>query len=183
MTDQLALMAALTESQRLGFLGSRPIEEVIEHARAFVAGLRLVDGGCRVIDLGSGGGVPGLVIAHDRPDLQVTLLDRRTKRTDFLERMVRRLGWDERVSVIAGDVADFDPHPRFDAAVARGFGPPTQTLRVAASMVRPGGFVVISEPPQGDRWDADVVASLCVERVRSPVAAGRVVVFARLPDA
>ncbi len=182
MTDELALTGALTESQRLGFLGSRPIEEVIEHARAFVAGLGAVERGGRVIDLGSGGGVPGLVIAHDRPDLPVTLLDRRTKRTDFLERMVRRLGWDERVSVIAGDVADFDPHPRFDAAVARGFGPPAQTLRVAASMVRPGGIVVISEPPHGDRWDPDVVTALHVERVAAPDTTGRVAVFLRLAD-
>ena len=55
---------ALRESQRLGFLGARPIDEVIEHARSFVRGLDAVGSNGSVIDLGAGGGVPGLVIAH-----------------------------------------------------------------------------------------------------------------------
>ena len=109
-----------------------------------------------MIDLGSGGGVPGLVIAHDRPDLHVTLLDRRTKRTDFLERSVRRLGWTERVSVVAPMSHRSTPTPSFDAAVARGFGPPAETLTVAARLRdEPVAHVVISEPPTGDRWAGD----------------------------
>ena len=75
------LHEALGRAQRLGFLGERPIPEVIAHARGFVSALGEVTGS--VIDLGAGGGVPGLVIAVDRPDLAITLLDRRTKRTDF----------------------------------------------------------------------------------------------------
>jgi 16S rRNA (guanine527-N7)-methyltransferase len=172
------LIDALTEAQRLGFLGARPIPEVIEHAGAFVEGLNGLSADARVIDLGSGGGVPGLVIANDRPDLQVTLLDRRTKRTDFLERIVHRLGWAERVSVIPTDVAAFHPDDLFDAAVARGFGPPAETLAVAARLVRVGGRVVISEPPTGDRWDVDVLARVGVERVT--VSLGRVAVFVRV---
>ena len=76
------LHEALGTSQRLGFLGDRPIDEVIEHARAFVSAVEGISGS--VIDLGAGGGVPGLVLAVDRPDLLITLLDRRTKRTDLL---------------------------------------------------------------------------------------------------
>ena len=45
-----------------------------------------------VVDLGSGGGVPGLVIARARPDLRLVLVDRRAARTDHLPRLVRRLG-------------------------------------------------------------------------------------------
>jgi 16S rRNA (guanine527-N7)-methyltransferase len=149
------LRRALLDAQRAGFLGSRPIEEVIEHARGFVDALDDVDG--RVVDLGSGGGVPGLVIAHDRPDLRVTLLDRRAKRTDFLARVVRRLGWTERVEVVEADAEQFATagEGAYDAAVARGFGPPFETLRIAARLTRLGGAVVISEPPVGgDRWAA-----------------------------
>ena len=171
------LVEALTEAQHLGFLGARPITEVIEHARAFVDALNEFPADARVIDLGSGGGVPGLVIAAERPDLHVTLLDRRTKRTDFLERSVRRLGWTERVSVMATDVATLRPDPLFDAAVARGFGPPAETLVVAARLVRVGGLVVISEPPTGDRWERDLLTRAGVERVTAAV--GRVAVFIR----
>lgn len=174
------LVDALTEAQHLGFLGARPITEVVEHAGAFVQALKTLSAGARVIDLGSGGGVPGLVIAAARPDLHVTLLDRRTKRTDFLERNVRRMGWTERVSVVATDVAAFHPDPLFDAAVARGFGPPAETLSVAVRLARVGGRVVISEPPTGDRWDIDALTRAGVERLTGSF--GRVAVFTRVGD-
>jgi 16S rRNA (guanine527-N7)-methyltransferase len=160
------LAGVLRRAQELGFLGARPIEGVIEHAREFVTALGDLDEGSRVVDLGAGGGVPGLVIAHDRPDLQITLLDRRTKRTDFLELVVRRLGWTERVEVVATDVARFvaERPPPFDAAVARGFGPPAETLRWATALVGADGVIVISEPPTGDRWDPAVLEDLGVHR-------------------
>lgn len=170
MADLDALIESLRESQRLGFLGDRAIGEVVEHARAFC---RALDGltpsngpRCGVIDLGAGGGVPGLVIAHDLPELAVTLLDRRATRTDHLQRIVRRLGWGDRVTVVTGDATDLvRTHAgQFDAAVARGFGPPETTLRLGARFVRPGGRVVISEPPTGDRWDQDLLDQLGVRR-------------------
>jgi 16S rRNA (guanine527-N7)-methyltransferase len=155
METSPALFAALGDAQRVGLLGARPIDEVIEHARGFVNALESTVGA--VVDLGAGGGVPGLVIAHDRPDLTVTLIDRRAKRTDFLERIVRRLGWAGRVDVVAADVRDVvvSDGARFDGAVARGFGPPSSTLQLAVRLVRPGGVVVMSEPPDGDRWSDD----------------------------
>jgi len=161
------LHEALGRSQRLGFLGGRPIAEVIEHARSFVGALDGVTGS--VVDLGAGGGVPGLVIAVDRPDLFLTLLDRRTKRTDFLAQMTRRLGLSERVSVVAADVEDVirSGHVDFDAAVARGFGPPGFTLRTAARCVGDGGVIVISEPPSGDRWDPSLLDELGLKRTPS----------------
>lgn len=170
------LVAALEQSQRLGFLGARPIPEVIAHARGFVRALDEHADVQTVLDLGAGGGVPGLVIAHDRPELHVTLLDRRAKRTDFLERVVRRLEWSDRVTVICADVADFRPDDRFDAVVARGFGPPSSTLSVAARLVRPGHPIVISEPPESDRWDDALIDRLGVRRLPdapAPPEAGR----------
>lgn len=160
------LHEALGISQRLGFLGDRPIVEVIEHARAFVSALHGVSGS--VIDLGAGGGVPGLVLAVDRPDLAITLLDRRTKRTDFLSRMVRRMRLDH-VSVVAADVdvAIRQGCVGFDAVVARGFGPPDVTLQTGARCLGRGGVIVISEPPSGDRWDPELVESLALVRTPS----------------
>lgn len=169
-------------SQRLGFLGARPIDEVVEHAGAFVHALESVSG--RVVDLGSGGGVPGLVIAVARPDLRLTLVDRRTKRTDFLRRMVRRLQLDGRVTVISADIDEL-PHTGFvphDAAVARGFGPPEVTLAAARRVVRADGVIVISEPPDDAvvaRWDEELLAASDVIRLDHPDR--RVAVFRATP--
>lgn len=162
MTDDAdPLHDALASSQRLGMLGDRPIAEVIDHARAFVDALRDERG--VVVDLGSGGGVPGLVVAAARPDLHVILIDRRATRTDHLRRLVARLGWRDRVDVITGDVTEMSGRfDEADAAIARGFGPPVATLRAAAPLVRGGGRLVVSEPPHAgaDRWPAaDVTAS------------------------
>lgn len=169
---------ALGRSQRLGFLGDWPIIEVIEHARSFVAALDGVTGS--VIDLGAGGGVPGLVVATDRPDLQLTLLDRRTKRTDFLTQMIRRLGLTAHTNVLATDIDDAirSGHVGFDAVIARGFGPPEFTLRSAVRCVRAGGVIVISEPPSGDRWDPELLSELHVVRTPSDKRVVRFVVSA-----
>jgi 16S rRNA (guanine527-N7)-methyltransferase len=174
------LRQALDDARRLGMIGPSPIDEVIEHARRFLPALADVAG--RVIDLGSGGGVPGLVIAHDRPDLHVTLLDRRSKRTDFLSRVVRRLGWNERVEVLATDASTLVvvEDDRYDGAVARGFGPPFETLRLAVGITRPGGVVVISEPPDGDRWtECPLLADGTVRRDEATTGVVRFTVLAR----
>jgi 16S rRNA (guanine527-N7)-methyltransferase len=155
------LVAVLTDARRLGFLGPRPVAEVIEHAMAFVDAIEDRTG--RLIDLGSGAGVPGLVVALARPDLDVVLLDRRQKRADVLERAVRRLGLTDRVRVRCADVAHVDASS-FEIVTARGFGPPEVTLRQAARIVGPGGTIVISEPPTGDRWDPDLLAALHLHR-------------------
>lgn len=174
------VVEALAESQRLGFLGARPIAEVIAHAQVFTAALAAtVNDTFHVVDLGAGGGVPGLVIASQLPSARLTLVDRRAKRTDFLERVVRRLGWTDRVVVECADVADVAANRpgSFDATVARGFGEPVSTIRLASRLVRRGGRIVISEPPAGDRWDADLLAELGLTRSELRTAGGRVAVF------
>lgn len=159
MTDPAgmdALREVLTRAQRLGTLGDRPIDEVIEHARQFVAGLADVTG--RVLDIGTGAGIPGLVIAMDRPDLELVLVDRRATRMDELSRAVMSLGLIDRVMVITADVEtlarDQSYAGQFDAVVSRGFGPPDVTLRAARPFLKNGGRFVVSEPPSRDtnRW-------------------------------
>jgi 16S rRNA (guanine527-N7)-methyltransferase len=158
MSSSTALIETLRDAQRFGFFGGRPIEEAVAHAGQYVAAIGPVGPTARLLDLGSGGGLPGLVIAEALPMASIVLLDRRQKRTDFLERAVRRLGWDH-VEVWCGDaervvrrIADGTVRP-FDVVTARGFGPPQITLRTAVACVAPDGVIIISEPPEGDRWD------------------------------
>jgi 16S rRNA (guanine527-N7)-methyltransferase len=175
-----ALVAALAESQRLGMLGNRPVADVIEHAGAFVDALAEVSG--TVVDLGSGGGVPGLVIARARPDLRLLLVDRRSSRTDHLRRLVGRLRLTARVEVLTVDVSvRGELAGRADAVVARGFGTPSATLRSAAPLLRSDGtgLIVVSEPPRAvpGRWPPDLLDALGL--VDTAHADRRVAVFRR----
>jgi 16S rRNA (guanine527-N7)-methyltransferase len=165
------LIETLRDAQRFGFFGSRPIDEAVDHARWFVEALVPFGPPDRLVDLGSGGGLPGLVVADAFPETSVLLLDRRQKRTDFLELAVRRLGWSH-VEVRCGDVDELLAEvaaaelPRFDAVTARGFGPPEFTLRSAVGLCAAGGSIVISEPPAGDRWDPRLMTELGVRGER-----------------
>lgn len=169
-------MEALESSQRLGMLGERPVHEAVEHAGAFVAALVDVHG--VVVDLGSGGGVPGLVVAVARPDLRVVLVDRRATRTDHLARLVRRLDLEAQVMVRRAEAMTLTLPFVADAVVARSFGPPEVTARAAARLLGPGGLLVVSEPPDAeDRWTATVSFA------RMPWADRRVAVLRRIPGA
>ena len=159
-------LEVLRESQRLGFLGARPVEQVAEHAAAFATALGTLADGARLIDLGSGGGLPGLVLADLLPRCSIVLVDRRQKRTDFLQRAIRRLGH-EHVRVREADVfgvaqeVEAGIEPPFDAVTARGFGPPQVTLRLARRLVDDHGAIVISEPPaEEQRWNQGFVDEL-----------------------
>ncbi len=172
------LLRIFAEAQKIGALGSAPLSEIIDHAASFADALPLGVASC--IDLGSGAGVPGLVIAVLRPEIQMTLIDRRAKRTDTLARSVHSLGVQNHVRVICGDVEVLRHQNEFahsfDAACSRGFGPPTQTLRWAVDLVKSGGVVVVSEPPPGspDRW---LNINLVELGVSSPTRRGPVAVF------
>jgi 16S rRNA (guanine527-N7)-methyltransferase len=168
------LLETLRDAQRLGLLGDRPIEEAAAHSMAFVEAIGDLPRGARIVDLGSGGGLPGLVLAHEYPDAEILLVDRRQKRTDFLERAVRRLGW-AHVVVRCDDVSTLRGEPAFDVVTARGFGPPAPTLRIAAELVAATGRIVISEPPSGDRWPVELLRDLGLSSVRQ----GAVRVFRR----
>ena len=156
-----ALLAVLGEHQRIGAIGPVALEDAVAHSRRFVSAIP--ESASTLIDLGSGGGLPGLVVAWDRPSMTITLVDRREKRTDGLRRSVARLGWIDRVRVVTGDIVRLgaDPAHRhaYDVVTARSFGPPDVTLSGALEFVRPGGTVLISDPPGRDRWP-DVVRDL-----------------------
>lgn len=165
------LIETLRQAQRLGFFGSRSIDDAVEHALGYVRAIGELRPGSRLIDLGSGGGLPGLVLAEAFPDCEIVLLDRRQKRTDFLFRAVARLG-DQHVTVVCADARRFadavscaEQRP-FDVVTARGFGPPGATLNLARRLLAEPGMIVISEPPNGDRWDEAQVAGLGLEHVR-----------------
>ena len=155
----------LAEARTLGFLGSGPPEDQRDHALAFVAALTGRAAGLG-IDLGTGGGVPGLVVARALPGWRWELVETVARRAAFLERALRRLALDDRVRVVHQRAEDVgrrsQARGRADAVTARSFGPPAVTAECAAPLLRPGGVLVVSEPPGGpaDRWDVAGLAAL-----------------------
>lgn len=147
----------LEDAQRVGTLGARPIPEVIDHARRFLT--LLPEGHLRIIDIGTGAGVPGLVIAAERPNCQVTLVDRRATRMDALMRGVAATGLGGHTRVLTADVRDLgrsEEHAgKYDVVVSRGFGPPETTLALARPLLKDGGILLVAEPPvhEPGRWD------------------------------
>lgn len=167
------LVEVLELARRGGALGTIDIGDAIAHSRLYVRGLTQVHG--RVVDIGSGGGIPGLVVAWDRPDLSVVLVDRRAKRTDMLLRACLALEFGDRVEVVTGDVSTLSTG--FDGLTARLFGTPASVVRIAERVVRPGGTAVVSEAPQGYDW-SDTPAGGWIRSVLSePTTTGRVVRF------
>lgn len=155
------LLAQLERARALGFLGPGPVGEHIDHAAGFLDALDGVTG--TVVDLGSGGGVPGLIIAVARPDLQLVLLDATAKRCRFLDQAVAALG--VRATVVEGRAEVVGHSARrgaADAVVARAFGGPGATAECAAPLLRVGGVLLVSEPPEpaADRWGAQGLRTL-----------------------
>jgi 16S rRNA (guanine527-N7)-methyltransferase len=170
------LSAVLERSAQLGFLGPAPVSDHLSHAEGFAHALPKPDPGRRpaLLDLGSGGGVPGLALLVWRADLRGVLLDARAKRTRFLSQAVAELDLSDRVSVVTGRAEELvlDPASElsqcFDVVVARSFGPPSATVEVAVHFLRPGGMLLVSEPPKGRRWAADGLHRVGLEQVLRP---------------
>jgi 16S rRNA (guanine527-N7)-methyltransferase len=162
------LSSVLADAQRLGFIGRGPIPAAVEHAGRFAAATpRDAE---RAVDLGSGGGLPGLVVAVERPHLHVVLLDASERRTTWLQRAVHRLDLGERIEVVAARAEEFGRDPawrgHFDVVYSRGFGPAAVTAECAAPLLRVGGTLIVSEPPEPDedRWDLGWLDTLGLER-------------------
>ncbi|MCY7300755.1 MAG: class I SAM-dependent methyltransferase [Ilumatobacteraceae bacterium] len=161
MPDDSLLLSALRAIQARGAIGESSLEQAIVHAEQFVAALPLQVS--TLVDLGSGGGLPGLVIAVRRPEIHVTLVERRQSRADLLARAIRALDLTDRVSVVAEDVrlvGESTPN-NFDAVTARSFAAPAITAHWAGVLLRAGGRLVVSEPPveDADRWPRELLAA------------------------
>ncbi len=107
------------------------------------------------MDLGSGGGVPGLVLAERWPAAGAVLLDANQRRARFLAEHVGSLGWEERVTVacLRAEEAGRDPAYRgcLPVVTARSFGVPAVVAECGAPLLQVGGILVVSEPPVGRR--------------------------------
>lgn len=146
VAEPLARYAALLLgwNRRINLTGARNLETLArEHiADAFAIAPHLPAAG-RCIDVGSGAGLPGLVLAVVRPDLAFELLEPLQKRRAFLAAARRELV----LSNVSISAARLEEHLEreagaYELAVSRAVFPLEQWLTVGARLVRPGGLVV-----------------------------------------
>ncbi|MFW5909943.1 MAG: 16S rRNA (guanine(527)-N(7))-methyltransferase RsmG [Thiohalospira sp.] len=94
-----------------------------------------------LVDLGSGAGLPGLVIALAEPDRPVTLVDSAAKRTRFLVQAVGALGL-ERVEVVQARMEAWRPPEPVEVVTARAVTAMDELMRLAAQLLGPTGRLV-----------------------------------------
>jgi 16S rRNA (guanine527-N7)-methyltransferase len=184
------LPRALEESRARGFLGPQPIEPQIAHASGFAQCWEAFQETPprALLDLGSGGGLPGLVLL-DHWNCRAVLLDSMVKRSSFLR---EALAWPDappggEVVVARAEEAarwpEFDD--QFDLVTARSFGPPAVTAECAARFLKVGGVLIVSEPPSEgpeERWKSEGLARLgFVDRGRTRFGAAYEVLVKEKP--
>ncbi len=126
-----------------GLIGPREVPRLWErHLLNCAAVAEVVDDHRSVADVGSGAGLPGIVLAIVRPDLTVSLIEPLLRRTTFLDEVVETLGLGDRVEVLRGRAEELHGRRQFDVVTSRAVAPVEKLLSWCAPLVRPGGEVV-----------------------------------------
>ncbi len=118
----------------------------------------------RVVDLGSGGGIPALVLAGCWPLSTWLLVESMARRAQWLRHAIRELGWSDRMDVagLRAEASAEENRAWADLVTARSFAPPGVTAECAAGFLEVGGHLLVSDPPGGEpeRWDGEGLAEL-----------------------
>ncbi len=138
-TKLLAYLALLEKWNRVYNLTAvRNAERMVSHhlldSLAAVPFFR----GESALDVGSGGGLPGIPLAISRPDLQVTLIDSIVKKTAFLLQVKAELGL-ANLNVVTGRVEDYRPETGFDVITSRAFSDLKEFVSLTRHLLKPTG--------------------------------------------
>lgn len=156
--ENLAIYASELRASPHNLLSPRGLQELeVRHFPEAVIFSEGLPRGARLLDVGSGGGLPGLVIAICRPDLEVHLLEATRKKADFLRDTVARLGLV--VEVHHGRAEDLARGPlreSFDLVTARAVAPLERLIPWTAPYLRPGGRI---HAIKGEQWRDELEAA------------------------
>ena len=120
-----------------GLIGPREADRIWErHILNCIPVSTLMREGASVLDIGSGAGLPGVVIALARPDLKVTLLEPLQRRVAFLEEAVAGLG----VDVLRGKAESLKG--QYDYVTARAVAPLSKLWEISKHLIKPGGSLL-----------------------------------------
>ena len=172
--SDITLQKILDLAVNEGFLTANASREGIEHSKGFLFSeenssfLKSLKNEDLAIDLGTGGGLPGLVLSTFTNCFWL-LTDRGERRCDFLKKAVFELGLDARVEVVKCSVEELSRgkyREKEKLVTARSFGPPAITAECATPFLREDGLFIVSEPPSDNsiendnRWPPDGLNTL-----------------------
>ncbi len=183
--DFLARMLAMNELMNLTAIKD-PVEAWEKHildSLTLVPHLAELSAGARIVDIGSGGGVPGIPLAIVRPDLQVTLVEATQKKAAFLTTVSAALGLTN-VSVRAERAEQLgkgDLRGMFDAVTARAVGRLVMLVPLASPFARAGGLVLLVKGQRAEEEIAEASWVLGRQRVTLvktlPTPTGKIVIL------
>lgn len=125
-----------------GLLGPREVGRLWErHVLNCGVIHEVIPDGANVADIGSGAGLPGIVLALHRPDLSMTLVEPMLRRSVFLEEAVAALGLLNAV-VVRARIEELRGRMDFEAVTARAVAPLHKLVRWTMPVLRPGGMLV-----------------------------------------
>ena len=131
-----------TEGVVRGLIGPREAPRLWErHVLNSAVLADAIPQGASVSDIGTGAGLPGLVVAIARPDLRMTLVEPLLRRTTFLDEVVTELGLDH-VQVVRGRAEDLHGAETFDVVTSRAVAPLERLLGWSMPLVAPTGALV-----------------------------------------
>lgn len=135
----LAYLALLDKWNRVYNLTAvRDVERMVSHHLLDSLAAVPFFQGESVLDVGSGGGLPGIPLAIARPQLHVTLIDSIAKKTAFLLQAKAELGL-ANLNVVTGRVEDYRPESCFDIITSRAFSDLKEFVTLTRHLLKPAG--------------------------------------------
>lgn len=156
-----------------GLMGPREVPRLWDrHILNSIALTELLPDGARLVDIGTGAGLPGLAVACIRTDLSVDLVESLKRRTDFLSEVVTDLGLTDRVRVVRGraeDAAVIDTVGSAQFATARAVAPLDRLASWAMPLLVSGGRLLALKGSTAE--DEVVEHRAALRRLRADVVA------------
>ncbi len=129
-------------------------------------------------DLGTGGGLPGIVLAILRPEAQISLVDSRRSRIVFLKIVKREMDL-ENVEIVHERIEDLAGKRSFELCVARALGKIDDVLLPCLDLVAPGGSLVLFKGP---KWQEERERAIEMAAGNGAVLAGEQAIELRGAD-
>ena len=128
--------------------------------------------GQRILDAGSGAGLPGIPLAVCEPQRRFTLVERNAKKAAFLHHVVHQLSLSN-VAVQHGDLLDYRPVSGFATVVARALAPVRELLSLVAHLLAGDGLLLALKGPKAEQELAELPSGFHVDALHRLATAGR----------